>query len=140
MFHKGVYYYRTPNQGYPGNREESGAQTWMISLAIVSSANCLVPHQIAEQNDKNGFVLLPTVCYHCLNLLFYDWRLHANPAAASVDPMNKLSLTLLLVFVLGLVVFATWQLFAGNLEASFSTLPFLLIIYLFVLKLRRSAE
>jgi hypothetical protein len=54
--------------------------------------------------------------------------------------MNKLSVILLLVFVLGLVVFATWQLFAGNLEASFSTLPFLLIIYLFVLKLRRSAE
>jgi hypothetical protein len=70
----------------------------------------------------------------------YDWRLHANPAAASLDPMKKLSLTLLLVFVLGLVSFATWQLFAGNLEASFSTLPFLLIIYLFVLKLRRSEE
>jgi len=54
--------------------------------------------------------------------------------------MNKLSVTLLLIFVLGLVVFATWQLFAGNLEASFSTFPFLLITYLFVLRFRRSAE
>lgn len=57
-----------------------------------------------------------------------------------LDPMNRLSVTILLVFVLGLVAFATWQLFAGNLEASFSTLPFLLIIYLFVLKLRRREE
>jgi hypothetical protein len=54
--------------------------------------------------------------------------------------MKKLSVTLLLVFVLGLVAFATWQLFAGDLTASFSTFPFLLIIYLFVLKLRRNAE
>jgi hypothetical protein len=52
----------------------------------------------------------------------------------------KLGLILLLVFVLGLVAFATWQLFAGNLVASFSTFPFLLIIYLFVLRLRRNAE
>jgi amino acid permease len=55
-------------------------------------------------------------------------------------PMNKLSVILLFVFVLGLVAFATWQLFAGNLAASFSTFPFLLIIYLFVLKLRRREE
>ena len=54
--------------------------------------------------------------------------------------MNKLSVTFLLVFVLGLVVFATWQLFAGNLAASFSTFPFLLITYLFVLRLRRNEE
>ena len=54
--------------------------------------------------------------------------------------MNKLGLTLLLVFVLGLVAFATWQLFAGDLIASFSTFPFLLITYLFVLRLRRSGE
>jgi len=54
--------------------------------------------------------------------------------------MNKLSVTFLLVFVLGLVVFATWQLFAGNLEAAFSTFPFLLITYLFVLRSQRRAE
>lgn len=73
-------------------------------------------------------------------LLSTNKRLQGNPAAASADPMNKLSLTLLLVFVLGLVAFATWQLFAGNLMASFSTFPFLLITYLFVLRLRRPAE
>lgn len=54
--------------------------------------------------------------------------------------MHKLSMAILLVVVLALVVFATWQLFAGNLAASFSTFPFLLIAYLFVLKSGRSAE
>lgn len=53
-------------------------------------------------------------------------------------PMNKFGLTLLLVFVVALVCFSTWHLFAGNLMASFSTFPFLLITYLFVLKLRRA--
>jgi len=54
--------------------------------------------------------------------------------------MNKIGMTLLLLFVVALVVFATWQLFAGNLAASFSTFPFLLIAYLFVLKLGRSTD
>jgi len=54
--------------------------------------------------------------------------------------MNRLGLTILLVFVISLVIFATWQLFAGNLAASFSTFPFLLIIYLFVLRLRKHEE
>ena len=54
--------------------------------------------------------------------------------------MNKLGVTLLLAFSIGLVVFSTWQLYAGNLAASFSTLPFLLITYLFVIKLRRPTE
>ena len=54
--------------------------------------------------------------------------------------MNKFGMTMLLVFVVILVVFATWQLFAGNLLASFSTFPFLLIAYLFVLKLGRRTE
>jgi hypothetical protein len=89
---------------------------------------------------KNDFVLLSAVCYHyptsyftiggCMRFLLpHQWT-----------PMNRLSVTLLLVFVLGLVAFATWKLFAGDLEASFSTFPFLLIIYLFVLKLRRRSE
>jgi hypothetical protein len=51
--------------------------------------------------------------------------------------MKKLGLILLLLFVLGLVIFSTWQLFVGNLAASFSTIPFLLFTYLFVLKLRQ---
>lgn len=52
--------------------------------------------------------------------------------------MNKFGMIILLVFVLGLVIFATWQLYAGNLAASFSTFPFLLITYLFVLRLKRN--
>jgi hypothetical protein len=32
------------------------------------------------------------------------------------------------------VAFSTWQLFKGNLEAAFSALPFLLIVYLFVMR------
>jgi hypothetical protein len=54
--------------------------------------------------------------------------------------MHKLGMTILLVAVIALVVFATWQLFAGNLVASFSTFPFLLIAYLFVLKSGRRTE
>jgi uncharacterized membrane protein YhaH (DUF805 family) len=54
--------------------------------------------------------------------------------------MNKSSMIILLVFVLCLVGFATWQLFAGNLAASFSTFPVLLITYLFVLRLRRNQD
>jgi len=49
---------------------------------------------------------------------------------------NKLPATLLIIFVLILVAFSTWQLFAGNLEAAFSSLPFLLIVYLFVMRRR----
>jgi hypothetical protein len=50
--------------------------------------------------------------------------------------MKKLPAILLFVFVLFLVAFSTWQLFHGNLEAAFSSLPFLLIIYLFVMRRR----
>jgi hypothetical protein len=48
--------------------------------------------------------------------------------------LKKLPSILLFVFVLFLVGFSTWQLFHGNLEAAFSSLPFLLIIYLFVMR------
>jgi hypothetical protein len=51
--------------------------------------------------------------------------------------MEKTGLILLLVFALGLIIFSTWQLYAGNLAASFSTLPFLLICYLFVMRIKR---
>ena len=53
--------------------------------------------------------------------------------------MKKLGLIFLLLFSLGLVVFSTWQLYAGNLAAAYSTLPFLLITYLFVMRLRLKA-
>ena len=51
--------------------------------------------------------------------------------------MNRIGLTLLLVFILAVVCFGTWQLFAGNLVASFSTFPFLMVAYLFVHRFRR---
>jgi len=50
--------------------------------------------------------------------------------------MKKLPVFLLFIFVLFLVSFSTWQLFQGNLEAAFSSLPFLLIVYLFVMRRR----
>lgn len=49
---------------------------------------------------------------------------------------KKLPAILLFTFVLFLVGFSTWQLFLGNLEAAFSSLPFLLIVYLFVIRRR----
>jgi uncharacterized membrane protein len=49
---------------------------------------------------------------------------------------KKLPVILLLIFVLFLVVFCTWQLFRGNFEAAFSSLPFLLIAYLFMVRRR----
>jgi hypothetical protein len=50
--------------------------------------------------------------------------------------LKKLPAILLTVFVFFLVGFSTWQLFHGNIEAAFSSLPFLLIIYLFVMRRR----
>jgi len=55
---------------------------------------------------------------------------------AGSNILKKLPALLLLIFVLFLVVFSTWQLFHGNIEAAFSSLPFLLIIYLFVMRRR----
>lgn len=46
--------------------------------------------------------------------------------------MKRTSLTILLVFVVGLVAFSTWQLFQGNLEAAFSMFPFLVIIFFLI--------
>jgi hypothetical protein len=50
--------------------------------------------------------------------------------------LKKLPAILLTAFVLFLVAFSTWQLFHGNIGAAFSSLPFLLIIYLFVMRRR----
>jgi hypothetical protein len=50
--------------------------------------------------------------------------------------LKKLPDILLTLFVFFLVIFSTWQLFKGNLEAAFSALPFLLIVYLFVMRRR----
>ncbi|MFZ3209045.1 MAG: hypothetical protein WA140_09445 [Geobacteraceae bacterium] len=79
--------------------------------------------------------ILPVVLF--LQHTFYRPAAAMQSAVFSVEPMKKLGLTLLLLFVLGLVSFSTWQLYAGNLSAAFSTLPFLLITYLFVIRFRR---
>lgn len=57
-------------------------------------------------------------------------------ATSSSGTLRKLPLILLLIFALFMVGFSTWQLFCGNLEAAFSSLPFLLIVYLFVMRRR----
>ena len=46
--------------------------------------------------------------------------------------MNRFTATFTLVFALSVIGFSTWQLFAGNLEAAFSALPFLVITYFFI--------
>ena len=46
--------------------------------------------------------------------------------------MKKPLAVFIILFTLSLVMFATWQLFKGNLEAAFMPLPFLVIIYYFV--------
>jgi len=46
--------------------------------------------------------------------------------------MNKPVAIFTILFALTVISFGTWQLFKGNLEAAFSTFPFLLIIYIFV--------
>jgi hypothetical protein len=51
--------------------------------------------------------------------------------------MKKISAYLLILLVVVVVGFSTWQLFRGNLEAAFSSLPLLLVTYFF-LKLNRN--
>lgn len=46
--------------------------------------------------------------------------------------MKKPLALFIIIFTLFLVVFTTWQLFKGNLEAAFMPLPFLLIIYFYI--------
>ncbi|HWI40691.1 MAG TPA: hypothetical protein VNX25_04315 [Verrucomicrobiae bacterium] len=43
--------------------------------------------------------------------------------------MKRIFPALALLMAVSLIVFGTWQLFQGNLEASFSTLPVLLALY-----------
>jgi hypothetical protein len=43
-------------------------------------------------------------------------------------------------FTLAVMGFGTWQLFTGNLTAAFSSLPFLLIIYLYVMQATRKNQ
>jgi hypothetical protein len=50
--------------------------------------------------------------------------------------MRKFPAYILFLMVVSIVSFSTWQLFQGNLAAAFSSLPLLLVTYLF-LKLNR---
>ena len=43
--------------------------------------------------------------------------------------MKKPLALFIICFTIGLITFATWQLYKGNLEAAFMPLPFLLIIF-----------
>jgi hypothetical protein len=51
--------------------------------------------------------------------------------------MSKPAAIFIILFTLAVTGFGTWQLFLGNLEAAFSSFPFLLIIYLFVRPFRQ---
>jgi hypothetical protein len=52
--------------------------------------------------------------------------------------MSKTAAALIILFSLAVISFGTWQMFVGNLEAAFSSFPFLLIIYIFIRPYRRS--
>lgn len=110
-----------------------------VGIGTVVRQSCIYALLCHMPQRGNILALLSLVCYYSHTCLLST--IGSIPAVAIyVDPMKKLGLLLLLAFVLGLVVFSTWQLYAGNLPASFSTLPFLLITYLFVIKLRRPTE
>ncbi len=46
--------------------------------------------------------------------------------------MKKPLALFIILFTVCLIVFATWNLFKGKLEAAFMPLPFLLIIYFYI--------
>ncbi|UFS70810.1 hypothetical protein LPW11_01175 [Geomonas sp. RF6] len=50
--------------------------------------------------------------------------------------MKKSAAYFMILFVLSILTFGTWQLFAGNLEAAFSSFPFLLIAFVFLKGIR----
>ncbi|BCO11504.1 hypothetical protein GEOBRER4_n2912 [Citrifermentans bremense] len=51
--------------------------------------------------------------------------------------MTKAAALFIIMFTLAVIGFGTWQLYAGNLVAAFSSFPFLLIIYVFIKPFRR---
>lgn len=46
--------------------------------------------------------------------------------------MSKVAAIALILFVVAIMTFATWQFFLGRFEAAFAALPFLVICYFFV--------
>ena len=55
-------------------------------------------------------------------------------------PMSKPVAYFTICFALTVIGFGTWQLFVGNFTAAFSSLPFLLIIYLYVIQSTRKHQ
>lgn len=51
--------------------------------------------------------------------------------------MTKIAALFLIVFTVLVVSFGTWQLYVGNLEAAFSSFPFLIVIYVFIRPFRK---
>jgi hypothetical protein len=51
--------------------------------------------------------------------------------------MTRFTAIVMLCFIIILVAFATWQFYVGNLEAGMSALPFLVIVYLFMMNRRK---
>jgi len=51
--------------------------------------------------------------------------------------MNKSVASFIILFALAVIGFGTWQLYLGNLEAAFSSFPFLIIIYVFIKPFRK---
>ncbi len=56
-------------------------------------------------------------------------------------PMKLIAAWIQVIVVLLIVAFGTWQLFEGNFEQSFATLPFLFAYYVFiVVRLRKKQD
>ncbi len=51
--------------------------------------------------------------------------------------MTRSAASAMLCFIIFLISFGTWQFYRGNLEGAFSTLPFLVIVYLLMVNRRR---
>ena len=51
--------------------------------------------------------------------------------------MNRPAAFVMLCIIIFMVGFATWHFYRGNLAAAVSTLPFLAIVYLFLVNRRR---
>lgn len=56
----------------------------------------------------------------------------ANDQEREVSPMRRIAALIQVIVIILLVGFSTWQLFLGNFEAAFATLPLLIVYYVFV--------
>lgn len=51
--------------------------------------------------------------------------------------MQRLAAIVLVLLVLGVITFSTWQLFRGNFAAAMASMPLLLLFYLFLTSRRK---